>query len=193
MKRLLPRIALGLFFAQLLLMPVSWLLSAVYPSSGLRSLLSGEGLRWFMGHFTDLLSTPVLIWIVLCTMAWGCLWHSRLLHRPANYRESRALMIALLLLAVVVLLMLSLTLAPQAILLSAVGGLWPSPFSSSLVPVVAFTTIIVSATYGLISGRFRGVADVYNALLQGVRMGAPLLLFYVLLIQIYESLCYVWP
>ena len=110
MKRLLPRIALGLFFAQLLLMPVSWLLSAVYPSSGLRSLLSGEGLRWFMGHFTDLLSTPVLIWIVLCTMAWGCLWHSRLLHRPANYRESRALMIALLLLAVVVLLICGLIL-----------------------------------------------------------------------------------
>lgn len=173
---------------QLLLMLVSWLLSAAFPASQFRSLLSGEGLRWFMGSYAHLVATPVLTWLLLGTMAYGCLWRSGLLRRPSNYRERRALMMALLVLAVVVVFMLLLTVVPHAVLLSAVGGLWPSPFSSSLVPVLAFTITLVSAFYGLVAGRFEDLSDVYHAFLQGIRQGAPLLLFYVLLIQIYESL-----
>ena len=148
-------------------MLVSWLLSAAFPSSGLRSLLSSEGLRWLMGHFAEMIATPVLAWLLLCAMAWGCLARSGLLLRPTNYRERRAQVMALLLLAVIVGVMLLLTAIPHAVLLSAVGGLWPSPFSSSLVPVVA--------------------------VLQGIRQAAPLFLFYVLIVQIYESLRFMLP
>ena len=111
-------------------MLVSWLFSAAYPTSGVRSLLSAEGLRWLMGHFSDLLATPLLVWIVLCSIAWGCLSRSCLLHRPTNYRERRAQFMALLLLGIIVGVMVLLTAIPHAVLLSAVGGLWPSPFSA---------------------------------------------------------------
>lgn len=193
MKRFLPHIALWLVVAQLLLMLVSWLLSAAFPMSGIRSLLSSEGLRWLMGHFSHLLATPLLVWLLLCAMAWGCLLRSGLLVRPTNYREHRAKFMALLLLAVIVGFMLLLTAIPHAVLLSAVGGLWPSPFSDSLVPVVAFSVTLVSAFYGLVSGRFENISAVYDAILQGIRQGAPLFLFYVLLVQIYESLLFVLP
>lgn len=154
-------------------MLVSWLLSAAFPMSGIRSLLSSEGLRWLMGHFSHLLATPLLVWLLLCAMAWGCLLRSGLLVRPTNYRERRAKFMALLLMAVIVGFMLLLTAIPHAVLLSAVGGLWPSPFSASLVPVVAFSVTLVSAFYGLVSGRFENISAVYDAILQGIRQGAP--------------------
>ena len=191
MKRFLPHIALTLVVVQLLIMLVSWLLSAAFPTSGIRSLLSSEGLRWLMGHFSQLLATSLLAWLLLCAMAWGCLLRSGLLVRPTNYRERRAQLMALLLLAVIVGVMLLLTVVPHAVLLSAVGGLWPSPFSASLVPVVAFSITLVSAFYGLVSGRFENMSAVYDAVLFGIRQGAPLFLFYVLVIQIYESFMFV--
>lgn len=191
MKRFLPHIALTLVVVQLLIMLVSWLLSAAFPTSGIRSLLSSEGLRWLMGHFSQLLATSLLAWLLLCAMAWGCLLRSGLLVRPTNYRERRAQLMALLLLAVIVGVMLLLTVVPHAVLLSAVGGLWPSPFSASLVPVVAFSITLVSAFYGLVSGRFENISAVYDAVLFGIRQGAPLFLFYVLFIQIYESFMFV--
>lgn len=191
MKRFLPHIALTLVVVQLLIMLVSWLLSAAFPTSGIRSLLSSEGLRWLMGHFSQLVATSLLAWLLLCAMAWGCLLRSGLLVRPTNYRERRAQLMALLLLAVIVGVMLLLTVVPHAVLLSAVGGLWPSPFSASLVPVVAFSITLVSAFYGLVSGRFENISAVYDAVLFGIRQGAPLFLFYVLVIQIYESFMFV--
>ena len=68
MKRWLAHIAMLLLVGQLLLLLVSWLLSAVFPVSGIHSLLSGEGLRWFFGSFADMLATPVLVWILLRSM-----------------------------------------------------------------------------------------------------------------------------
>lgn len=193
MKRYVPHIALTLFVLQLLLMLVSWLLSAAFPGSGIRSLLSSEGLRWMMGHFADFLATPVLVWLLLCSMAWGCLARSGLLLRPTSYRERRALMMSSLLLVLIVGVMLLLTVVPHAVLLSAVGGLWPSPFSASLVPVVAFSVTLVSAFYGIVAGRFENVTALYEALLHGVRQWAPLLIFYILLMQFCESLRFVLP
>ena len=146
-----------------------------------------------MGNFSQTLATPLLVWLLLCAMAWGCLVRSGLLLRPVNYRERRAKVMASLLLAVIVGVMLLLIAIPHAVLLSAVGGLWPSPFSSSLVPVAAFSTVLVSAFYGLVSGRLESIAAVYDAVLHGIRRGAPLLLFYVLVTQIYESLRFILP
>ena len=71
MKRLLPHIAMTLFGAQLLLMLGSWLYSAAQPMSGVRSLLSGEGLRWMFGHFADFLAKPQLVWLLLLSMGYA--------------------------------------------------------------------------------------------------------------------------
>ena len=199
MKRLLPYIALTLFLAQLLLMLLSWLLAAAFPMSGLRSLLSTEGLRWFMGHFSDLLATPLLVWLVLLSMAYGCFCESGLCRHlltfrsSFSYRERRALMLVVLLLAVYVGVVLLLTAIPHAILLSATGELWPSPFSASLIPLIAFAVMLCSCAYGVIAGSFPKVHDVYESLLSGLYRGAPLLLLYVLLMQLYGSLRFVFP
>ena len=171
-------------------MLVSWLMNAAAPDSGVRSLLSGEGLRWLLGRFADTLAMPLLVWLVLLSMAYGCLLRSGLLRRPATYREQRALPLALAVLAAIVIVMVLLTAVPHAVLLSVTGSLWPSPFSASLPSVVAFTVVLVSSVYGTVAGTFGRVADIYDALIDGLHRGAPLLLFYVLLAQLYYSLAF---
>lgn len=192
MKRFLPYIALTLFVLQLLTMLVSWLLSAVFPDSGIRSLLSGQGLRWFFGHFAQSLARPQLVWLLLLSMGYGVLVRCGVLRVGSSYRESRARIMTSLLLAVYVGVIALMTAIPHAILLSATGSLWASPFSQALVPLVAFGIIALSSFYGIIAGTFDTLQDVYDALLHGIRQSAALLLFYVLLTELTLSLLFIF-
>ncbi len=193
MKKYLPHIAFLLFAAQLLLMLVSWLLAAAIPTSGVRSLLSSEGLRWFLGHLSDVLGTPVLFCLLLLLMAYGSLKGCGILQFKSTYRYSRALIITLLLLVIYVGVIMLLVMIPHAVLLSASGSLWPSPFSAAIVPLIAFGFTFLSAVYGYVAGCYRHMSDVYQALISGIHDGAPLLLFYILLGQLYYSLQFIMP
>ena len=193
MKKYLPHIAFLLFAAQLLLMLVSWLLAAAIPTSGVRSLLSSEGLRWLLGHFSDMLGTPVLLCLLLLLMAYGSLKGCGILHFKSSYREHRALVIMLLLLVAYVGAIVLLVMIPHAVLLSATGSLWPSPFSAAIVPLLAFGITLLSAVYGYVADSYRNMSDVYQSLIDGIREGSPWLLFYVLLGQLYYSLLFILP
>ena len=195
-------LALVLVLAQLLLVLVSWILSAASPTSGVRSMLSEEGIRWYLGHFSDLLATPVLVCLLLLAMAYGCMaksqWltfdvHQTPLTVQHSYREHRARLFALIFLLAFVGVVLLLTFVPHAVLLSASGTLWPSPFSASLVPVTAFGLTMAAIVYGMVAGSFNTLTDIYEALLYGIKRAAPLLLFYILTAQLYVSVCFVFP
>ena len=198
------RLALLLMVAELLLFILSWLLSATR-MEGVRSLLSSEGIRWFFGYFTQMVASPLLVWLLLGLCAYGCLQRSGLLSlltahlslltshfSPLTYREKVALRVSLVFLVIYVVMIALLTLMPHAILLSATGSLFPSAFSRSLVPIIAFGLCLVSITFGLVSGRLRGLDDTFSALSYGIAQGSPLIILYLLLIQFYESLCFVF-
>ena len=140
-----------------------------------------------------MMATPQFVWLVLLAMAAGCLRLSGLFDRRASFREGRALMLTLLLLLVSMGVIVLLAFIPHAVLLSATGRLWPSPFSAAFIPLLAFLVMVSSAVYGMVSGRFSSLADVYDALLYGLHGGAPLLLLYVLFLQLILSVCYVFP
>lgn len=192
MKRYLPHIAFTLFVLQLLLMMGSWLLSAAFPVDGIHSLLSSEGLRWFLGHYATLIGSPWMAWLLLLSIAYGCLRHSGLLRPGKSYRERSALYITILLAALLIAVVLLLTIIPHAVLLSATGELWPSPFSHSLVPLIAFSILLLGICYGMVSGTLENLTAIYNAMLDGIRRAAPFFIFYILIAQIYESLKYIF-
>lgn len=181
----------ALIVAQLLLVLVSWLLSAMMVD-GVRSLLSSEGLRWFFGSFTSLLDTPALVWLLLLAMAGGSLVRSGLLHRGSTYRDKTALHSVVIVMALYVAAVLALVALPHAVLLSATGNLFPSPFSRAFVPIVSFGLLLASALYGRVSGRFPSTAAVADAACYGIAQAAPLFLFYVLIIQFAASLRFVF-
>ena len=207
MKRWLVYIVVALVVAEVLLVLLSWLLSATM-TDGVRSLLSSEGVRWFFGSFTAMMSSAWLVWLLLLSMAGGCLWQSGLLSmfqpRPGQeehgrepvptalpYRERLALRMTVVLLIIYIGVIVALTVTPHAVLLSATGLLFPSPFSRALVPIVAFGVLLISVVHGWVSGRFVSLADVVSSLTYGIREATPLFVLYVFLCQFVESLRFV--
>ena len=190
--RLLPVTAGVLVLAQLLLMLVSWIWSAAVPASGVRSMLSSEGIRWFFGHFAEMLATPLLVWILLLAAAYGCVVSSGLLRGQRAYRAQRARVVTMLFAVIYVGVVLLMTVVPHAVLLSADGSLWPSPFSSSLVPLVSFGIMAAALIYGTVSGSFLTLGHAVQSLVRGLQSAAPLLLLYILLAQLYYSLSFVF-
>lgn len=195
-KRLLALTALVLLLAELALILLSWILSAT-GMEGVRSLLSSEGIRWFVGGFNDMVSSSLLVWLVILLMAFGAFQRSGLplladATYQMTYREKTALRVALAFLIAYIAVILMLTVIPHAILLSATGSLFPSPFSRSIVPLTAFGITLMSVTFGVMSGRLRGLADILDALSSGISKGAPLFVLYILLIQLVRSVWFVF-
>lgn len=182
--------------AETLLVILSWLLSAMRVE-GVRSLLSSEGIRWFFSSFNDLIASTVLVWLLVLMCALGCLQKSRVTtifggKKSINFRDRLALYVALAFLLIYVVIILLLTLMPHAILLSATGHLFPSAFSRSLVPIIAFGICIFSVAFGLMAGVMRNLSDILQALSFGIAKGAPLLVFYLFAVQLVGCLRFVF-
>ena len=191
-------VCLVLFLSEVLLFILSWLLSATR-MEGVRSLISSEGIRWFFGSWQTLFASPLLVWLLLCLIAWGCLRKSGLIRfftfspfHAFTFRDRLALRVSIVFLVIYLIILALLTLTPHAILLSATGHLFPSAFSRSLVPVIVFGVCLVSVTFGLVSGRLRSLADILDALSNGIARGASLIVIYLFAIQLFESFRFVF-
>lgn len=184
-------IASVLLCAEALLIILSWILSTTM-TEGVRSLLSSEGIRWFFGSFTGIIASPLLVWLLLALIAIGSVQKSGLTAWKRHYRDRLALRVATVSLLIYLSLIALLTFLPHAILLSATGNLFPSAFSRSLVPIIAFGICVLSITYGVVSGRLKSLSSVIHSLSYGIEKGAVLLVLYILLIQFYESLRFVF-
>lgn len=191
-KKVLAYLALTLGIAEVGVVLVSWLLTAAMPESFTHSLTSPEGIRWFTGHFVDHLTSAWLVWLVLISISIGVVKQSRVLRFDhTQYRQRTALRLMLFELVFFVGILLALTLMPHAILLNAVGTLFPGPFSQSLIPYICFSVVVMSMSYGIMSESIKGICQVYDAMNQGIRLLSPCFLFYILVMQLYTSILYV--
>lgn len=192
-NHLLAWLAFLLAVGQVLLILASWLLTAALPDSFSRSLLSAGGIRWFFGRFVDNIESPLLVWLLLLSFVYGVVDHSGILHYKASeYRQRIAMRLALFEGIFFILLMLALVMAPHAILLNVMGGLFPSSFSASLVPYCCFSLMVMSVSYGVMSDRMKNVVSVYEALVSGTGKSGGLLLIYVIGAQLYHSIIFLF-
>lgn len=195
-----PYVAVALVAAEAAVVLVSWLVGSLAPTLPVRSVLSGEGARWFVGSFTDNVSSPLLVWLLLCQVAYGALVHggmwravSRVMrHRQLDYRERHAFWAVVLMLAMIVAAVILLAFVPHAILLGVSGGLFPSPFSAGIVPMAAFTVTVLSVAYGVFSGVLGTVSDVFRCFYAGVIDSASLIPLYILASQLYHTFVFVF-
>ena len=174
---------------------VTWCVTAIFPSLPLRSLLSAEGVRWIFGRSFSALSTDVLVCLLLVCMALGSVRGSGMLRVVGRgsllYRERLALRCVVAEIVLYVVVMGLLTLVPHALLLSVTGSLFPSSFSVSIVHQIAVLTCLCSVTYGLVSGVLSGMDDVLSLLCLGIRSFAPLFVVYILVAELYFSVCFI--
>lgn len=195
-ERWLARAAFALMVAQVLLVVASWLVGALAPEWGCRSLLDGEGIRWFCGHFARMVGGYWMACLLLLGMASGCMAGSGLADalrrlRRLTLRERSALSLTAFFAVAYVAVVMALTLPRRAVLVAADGNLWPSPFCEALVPMVAFGLTVSALVYGWVVGRINTLVAAWRSLVAGIRMAAPLMLFYVFLMQFCSSLVFV--
>jgi p-aminobenzoyl-glutamate transporter AbgT len=194
------RLTFALAIIQLVVIVGSWLVTAAMPDLTRRSLLSSAGIRWYFGMFTRNMASPLLVWMILATLAGGCLVRGGLLkaladclkRRPLTSQQLFSLRSTLLVLLTQLVCIGLLTLLPHAILLSVTGSLFPSSFSASLVPCLFFIVALCSVVYGVLSGNLRSIVEVGQSLCAGGPVLMPLLLLYVIGKQLFASIVYIF-
>lgn len=182
-----------LALAQIVLVLLSWLITAAMPEAFPRSMLSPEGIRWFFGSFTENMESPWLVGLLLICIAWGTLQTSGLLHFDRTiYRHRNALRLVLIELVLFVAVILLLTVVPHAILLNVMGGIEASSFSRSILPFICFAVIVMSLSFGAVSNKLQGIEAMGESLSEGIRMAAPYFVIYILANQLYSSIEYLF-
>ena len=145
------RLCMVLLVAEGVLVIVSWLLSALR-LEGVRSLLSSEGIRWFVGGFSNIVASPLLAWLLLILIACGSIQQSGVtslfnIKGSVSFRDRLALRVASVFIILYAIVICMLTIMPHAILLSVKGSLFPSAFSRSILPIVCFGVTLFSVVF----------------------------------------------
>lgn len=200
-SRLTAVVCLGLVIAQVVVFFGSWVWSAAMPESSVRSMLSNGGIRWLFGTFVANLASPLLVWLIILDIGWGICCESGFIsalklrfsiwRRALDSQRKSGLRAVGGLLLVEIAVVLLLTLPPHAVLLSVTGRLFPSSFSVSIVPIIAFMAITSSVCYGMFSGNFHNYKDVVRCACHGGQSLKTLLIIYVLAVELYYSVVYV--
>ena len=162
------RLCMVLLVAEGVLVIVSWLLSALR-LEGVRSMLSSEGIRWFVGGFSNIVASPLLAWLLLILIACGSIQQSgviSLFRSKGNmsFRDRLALRVASVFIILYAIVICMLTIMPHAILLSVKGSLFPSAFSRSILPIVCFGVTLFSVVFAMMSGHKKTGEDIIDIL-----------------------------
>lgn len=190
------RLCMVLLVAEGVLVIVSWLLSALR-LEGVRSMLSSEGIRWFVGGFSDIVAGPLLAWLLLMLIACGSIQQSGVIpllgsKGKISFRDRLALRVASVFVLLYAIVICMLTIMPHAILLSVKGSLFPSAFSRSILPIICFGVTLFSIVFAMMSGHKKTGEDIIDILSYGIRQGASLVIIYIFAIQFYASLRFVF-
>ena len=200
LETIVGRIAVILIALQLILILLSWILDASSSAPTVNSLLSEEGTRWFIGHFTTFLANPVLIWLLLLSIAWGTYRESGIgdmmqmiiKGKKASYRQRFSFRVSMIICFFLIVVVILLTAIPHAILLSSTGSLFPSSFSAAIVPIIAFIITAVSVSFAIMVGKVKTVGEFMHILTSGIEYTLPLWVLYILFMQFFQSLRFVF-
>lgn len=167
----------------------AWIASAVNPFGHFNNPLSGEGVRWMFRNMMSAMTSEWLVALLLFAISYGCITDSGLLkavfcreksqRESYQYRERMGLRLALIMTLIFVATMILLTMLPEALLLSATGDVFPSPFSEAIAPAVCLWLTSTSIVFGIVKGTFRTIPQVFGSFYGGISRCAP---FVVLLI-----------
>ncbi len=188
-----------LIAAEILLIIGSWIVSSVLPTMQIRSVLSGEGLRWLLGKTVANLTSPALVWITLLATSTGIFLRCgiskdiRQLHGKERITFQSRLGLTLVMAEAIsiITIMFLLSAMPHAILLNVEGNLFPGSFSDSIVPVIAFAVTLCSTTYGITTARIKSATEWFGAICCGIGKAAPVFVLYILLAELCHTLGFI--
>lgn len=190
-------IVLCIVICELILIVGSWLGSAT--SHHVTSLLSAEGVRWYVGSYSEVLSKPFLVWMLSVGIAFGIVWRSNIFpslirlfrSEQMEYIERLSIRASLVVLGCLVAVVLFLIFAPHAVLLSATGTISNSSFLSGFVTIASFVFSITALTYGLCASKFKTLVNVFEAMVDGVKEIVPFIILYLFIAHLILTIQYI--
>ena len=196
MKRLCAILSITMLVLQALIIPASWIISAVAPSTGVHSLISEGGIRWLVGHYSANVTTSALVYIILAFLSYNMLSNCGLLSimrsgAKLTMQQKFAIRVMAVELFLFIAAMIYLTITPHAILLSVTGNLYPSSFSDGIIPLICLEVFILSLIYGIFGGTITTVAGFWDCVTKECHSLLAVLFMYLLAVQLYHSLAFV--
>lgn len=191
-------VTLLLLLAEVVVIVGSWIGSVVWPDS-ITSMLSSAGVRWFVGSFSSILATPLLVNILLVGIALGILRRSGLADvirsgniKNRSYSERLGVQLSAVTFILLMLVVLLLTFLPHAVLVNASGSIINSSFSRGFIPMIAFSITVPSVVFGVCTSRTASMTTLTEAFAHGISLVSPFLLLYLMSAQLYYSVMYVF-
>lgn len=193
---LLAYMSMAVMVAEVFLVLGSWIVAAIWPECAIRSLIGNDGVRWLLGSFGDNVSAPAVVWILLSGGMCGMLYRSGLWQAVSHYRntsdyERMALWIVGWEVVAMFVAVAFIAFVPHAILLSAVGTLFPGMFSHSIALIIICIGCMAAVTYGCIVSRFKSAVSLFMTFCSGLAQTAPLVMFYFAISEFYCSVVWV--
>lgn len=189
-----------LLLTHVLVPTLAWLGNA----SGLPwgNMLSGEGIRWYFLHVAERFYSPLMEAVILIVLLLGALERSGLSDagriwlekgtRSLTYRQRKACLVTGIFLLCYGLGLLFFVYAPNAILRSVTGEVYPSPFIPGIFQNLVAGFVLASLLYAALSNHLREWKEILSVLYWGIRVHAVWLLDAVLASHLYRMICYVW-
>ena len=172
---------------QLLLVPLSWVLSALYPQLQLHSLLSGEGLRWALRNLLASHIVPLLPVLVSLSATIGLVRGSKLADSRPVGGGWKGLGILLLML-----LLLAWGIFEGGFLLTPSGHIRLGTFIGGAVVILSAVLSVCALVAGYLTGAYTSTLQAVQAAVGSVAKAAPLFLLYLLAAQLYAMIQFVF-
>lgn len=187
---------LSLCTVQILVILVSWIVSAVFPAYGFNSLLSGSGVRWLLTCWqnsgcSEMITAFLFGAFFLGAFVWSGLPKKITSFRSYGYDEKFAVMMFFFVMIVGVAACLFFALYPHSPLLGITGTLAAGPFLKASFFVLGSALLGGSVAFSLLSGRIQSWEDAACVLVYGLKAVAPLTVVLFLLKMTVEMAVFV--
>lgn len=122
-------------------------------------------IRHIWMHGTARVASPLLTHALMILIAIGSIIHSRLF----RHHDVDAIWTSIVVATICIISLILLAVLPSSPLIGVTGSLYPSPWVDGLIPALCTSAIIISVTFGLVSGKINTLRTLLDNLTYGIQ------------------------
>ena len=122
-------------------------------------------IRHIWMHGTARVASPLLTHALMILIAIGSIIHSRLF----RHHDVDAIWTSIVVATICIISLILLAVLPSSPLIGVTGSLYPSPWVDGLIPALCTSAVIISITFGLVSGKINTFRTLLANLTYGIQ------------------------
>ena len=122
-------------------------------------------IRHIWMHGTARVASPLLTHALMILIAIGSIIHSRLF----RHHDVDAIWTSIVVATICLISLILLAVLPSSPLIGVTGSLYPSPWVDGLIPALCTSAVVISITFGLVSGRINTLRTLLDNLTYGIQ------------------------